>query len=99
MGDGVHRRARGQQALRNSMSEYFLGVDGGQSSTTAVIGDRQGKIVGWASAGPCNHVAGAEAEAKFLRVMRECIAQAVVRAGLARSHFKAVCCGMSGGPA
>src|SRR5580658_139656 len=86
------------------MSEYFLGVDGGQSSTTAVVGDRDGKIVGWASGGPCNHVGAAEAKAKFLRVMGECISQAARRAGIeasrmARYSFKAACFGMSGGPA
>lgn len=78
--------------------EYFLGVDGGQSGTTAVIGDRDGRIIGWASAGPCNHVAADEAKAKFLRVMRECISQAADRAGVANDRFKAVCFGMSGGP-
>jgi N-acetylglucosamine kinase-like BadF-type ATPase len=62
------------------MSEYFLGVDGGQSSTTAVIGDSNGRIVGWASAGPCNHVAATEAKAKFLRVIGECVSQAAARA-------------------
>jgi N-acetylglucosamine kinase-like BadF-type ATPase len=82
-----------------AMPEYFLGVDGGQSSTTAVIGDRDGKIVGWASAGPCNHVAAAESQAKFLRVMRECISQAASRAQIADNSFKAACFGMSGGPA
>jgi N-acetylglucosamine kinase-like BadF-type ATPase len=82
-----------------SMQEYFLGVDGGQSSTTAVIGDRDGRIVGWASAGPCNHVAAAEAGAKFLRVMRECISQAASRAEITGNSFKAACFGMSGGPA
>jgi N-acetylglucosamine kinase-like BadF-type ATPase len=83
----------------DSTSEYFLGVDGGQSSTTAVIGDSHGKIVGWAGAGPCNHVAGAEAKAKFLRVIGECVAQATAHAGIAGRGFKSVCFGMSGGPA
>jgi N-acetylglucosamine kinase-like BadF-type ATPase len=82
------------------MSEYFLGVDGGQSSTTAVIGDEHGRIAGWASAGPCNHVAAHEAQAKFRNVMRECLAQAATRAGLddAKPRFRAACLGMSGGP-
>src|ERR1700759_3401834 len=62
--------------------KFFLGVDGGQSSTTAIIGDENGKTVGWATSGPCNHVAAAEARARFLRVMRECISQAAHRAGL-----------------
>jgi N-acetylglucosamine kinase-like BadF-type ATPase len=83
--------------------KYFLGVDGGQSTTTAVIGDENGKTIGWATAGPCNHVAAAEARAKFLRVMRECIAQAAAHAGLepidGRWPFASACLGMSGGTA
>jgi N-acetylglucosamine kinase-like BadF-type ATPase len=81
------------------MSEYYLGVDGGQSGTTAVIGDRDGRVVGWANAGPCNHVGAAEARAKFLRVMRECITAAADRAGIPDDRFQSACFGMSGGPA
>ncbi len=85
------------------MARYFLGVDGGQSATTAVIGDEHGKILGWATAGPCNHVAAAEAQAKFLRVMRECISEAANRAGITKNgdrwRFDAACLGMSGGAA
>jgi N-acetylglucosamine kinase-like BadF-type ATPase len=62
------------------MNEYFLGVDGGQSSTVAVIGDAAGRTIGWAASGPCNHVASSEARAKFLRVMRECLSNASARA-------------------
>jgi N-acetylglucosamine kinase-like BadF-type ATPase len=82
------------------MTDYFLGIDGGQSSTIAMIGDAMGKVVGWASAGPCNHVAAAEARARFLGVMRACLAQASTHAGLdsPRPHFRSACLGMSGGP-
>ena len=82
------------------MTEYFLGVDGGQSSTIAVIGDSQGRILGWATAGPCNHVAAAEARAKFLGTMRECVANAGAQAGIDPRdlRFRAACLGMSGGP-
>ena len=81
------------------MSEYFLGVDGGQSSTTAVIGDENGRILGWATAGPCNHASGAEAIAKFRRVIGECLSRALAAANLAREQrFRAACLGMSGGP-
>ncbi len=79
------------------MDEFFLGVDGGQSGTTALIGDAHGNIVGWGTAGPCNHVAAPEARAKFLRVMRECLAQASHHSG-SPWRFKAACLGMSGGP-
>jgi N-acetylglucosamine kinase-like BadF-type ATPase len=81
------------------MSEYFLGVDGGQSSTTAVVGDENGRILGWATAGPCNHASGAEAIAKFRRVIGECLSRALSAANLAREQrFRAACLGMSGGP-
>ena len=82
------------------MSDFFLGVDGGQSNTTALIGDAHGNIVGWGNAGPCNHIHAAEAQAKFLAVMRECLSQAWMRAGIEGPvlHFKAACMGMSGGP-
>ena len=80
------------------MNEYFLGIDGGQSSTVAVIGDGTGRVVGWATAGPCNHVAAPEARAKFLRIVRECVAQAVARAEVGPIRFRAACMGMSGGP-
>ncbi len=82
------------------MSDYFLGVDGGQSGTMAVIGDAQGQVVGWASAGPCNHVAADQARAKFRRVMSGCIGQAAAMVGLdpTRPKFRAACMGMSGGP-
>ena len=82
------------------MSEYFLGVDGGQSSTVAMIGDQDGHVVGWATSGPCNHVAAAEAQAKFVRVISECVGQACAQAGLnfREVRFRAACLGMSGGP-
>jgi len=92
----------GRGILYKFMAEYFLGVDGGQSSTTAVIGDANGKIAGWASAGPCNHVSAGEACSKFVRVIRECLSQAAMRAGLQNSEprwqFRSACLGMSGGP-
>ncbi|MDP9171667.1 MAG: ATPase [Acidobacteriota bacterium] len=82
------------------MTNYYLGVDGGQSSTIAVIGDEAGRVVAWASAGPCNHVGAREGRAKFLRVMRECLTQAAARAAIhaPKPHFHAACLGMSGGP-
>jgi N-acetylglucosamine kinase-like BadF-type ATPase len=84
------------------MTQYFLGIDGGQSGTTAIVGNRDGKVVGWASGGPCNHVSAGESRAKFLHVMRELLTQAASRAGI-RSHdsrwsFESACLGMSGGP-
>jgi N-acetylglucosamine kinase-like BadF-type ATPase len=77
----------------------FLGVDGGQSSTTAVIALEDGTVVGSGRSGPCNHVSAGEAATKFRRVLTECVNQACVAAAIdaATATFSAVCCGMSGG--
>ncbi len=78
----------------------FLGVDGGQSGTTAVIGDENGCILGRGEAGPCNHAAAAEGRAKLERAVAGSVAGACGQAGLdpAGVRFEAACFGMSGGP-
>ena len=78
----------------------YLGVDGGQSSTTALIGDATGVVLGVGVGGPCNHVGAAEGPAKLARTVHECVGRAAVAAGLdpATVAFEAACFGMSGGP-
>jgi N-acetylglucosamine kinase-like BadF-type ATPase len=77
--------------------QYFLGIDGGQSSTTALIGDESGRVVGYGRGGPCNHVSGPEARTKFMNAIGGCVRSAAIRAGLSKLHFAAVCAGFSGG--
>lgn len=82
------------------MSQYFLGVDGGQSSTTALIADRSGKVLGMGRAGPCNHAGATEARQKFVSALTECLTAACRSAGLdAPPRFASACLGFSGGPA
>lgn len=82
------------------MAKYFLGVDGGQSSTTAVVGDDSGKVLGIGRGGPCNHVAAAEAREKFMGAIGGAVRSALSAAGLgAECDFEAACLGFSGGPA
>ena len=78
----------------------FLGVDGGQSGTTAVIGDEGGRILGTGEAGPCNHAAAGEGRAKLERAIAGSVGAACTQAGLdaAAVRFEAACFGMSGGP-
>ncbi len=82
-----------------SSRRYYLGVDGGQSSTTALIADDQGRILGAGNAGPCNHVTGAEAKAKFIAVVGDCVNQAIAEANLGplSPQFAVACFGFSGG--
>lgn len=78
----------------------FLGIDGGQSSTTAVIGDETGRILGSGRGGPCNHVGAAEGRAKFFHAVGGCLQAACSEGGLdpASVRFERVCAGFSGGP-
>ena len=79
-------------------ARYFLGIDGGQSSTIAVIGNESGRVIGTGSAGPCNHVGAAERRAKFFSAVGESIRGAVSEAAIPTdTRFTAVCAGFSGG--
>jgi N-acetylglucosamine kinase-like BadF-type ATPase len=83
------------------MPNYFLGVDGGQSSTYALIGDASGRVRGAGRGGPSNHVAASEGRAKFTAAMQSCLEAACASAGLdlASIRFTSACLGFSGGPA
>jgi N-acetylglucosamine kinase-like BadF-type ATPase len=77
----------------------FLGVDGGQSSTVALISDEAGRVLGAGRGGPCNHVAASEGRAKFAKAMEACLSEACLQAGLDAGSvaFAAACLGFSGG--
>lgn len=78
----------------------FLGVDGGQSSTKALIGDETGRVLGEGAGGPCNHAEAAEGRGKLERAVQASVAGACALAGLdaGTASFEAACFGMSGGP-
>jgi len=82
------------------VEEFFLGVDGGQSSTTALIADRAGRVLGSASGGACNHAGAAEGREKFVRAISETVAAALSEAGFdyRAVEFAGACLGCSGGP-
>jgi glucosamine kinase len=75
----------------------FAGIDGGQSSTVAVIGDEQGRTIARGSAGPADEV-GQGAESTRLRdALRAAIQDALVQARLPLdSHFTSIVAGISG---
>jgi len=77
----------------------FLGIDGGQSSTTALIGDEGGRALGIGRAGPCNHAAAGEGRQKFIAAVTESVHDAALSADLEEPlTFAAACLGLSGGP-
>jgi N-acetylglucosamine kinase-like BadF-type ATPase len=81
------------------VSRWFLGVDGGQSSTTALIGDETGRVAGMGRGGPCNHVSSAEARTRFTKALGAAIGAALHAAGITEANFETACLGLSGGPA
>ncbi len=82
------------------MSRFYLGIDGGQSSTAAMIAAETGLILGAGLSGPCNHLTGPEARSRFVDAIGDCVAQACREAALdpATVQFEGACCGFSGGP-
>jgi N-acetylglucosamine kinase-like BadF-type ATPase len=77
----------------------YAGIDGGQSSTTALIGDQTGRVLGTGRAGPCNHAVAGAGRRKFIAAMTESLSQAWQSAGLTQpAAFQAACLGLSGGP-
>lgn len=80
--------------------KLFLGVDGGQSSTTALIGGEDGRVLGVGRAGPSNHAGAAEGREKFVRALGACVREAVAQTGIiCDAPFECACMGFSGGPA
>ena len=78
----------------------FLGVDGGQSATKALVGDETGRVLGAGRGGPCNHATAPEGREKLVRAVGDSVAAACATAGLdpRAVRFGAACFGMSGGP-
>jgi N-acetylglucosamine kinase-like BadF-type ATPase len=76
-------------------------VDGGQSSTSALIGNESGCILGAGEGGPSNHAGADGGREKFVAAIESCVGAACQPAGLdpAAVRFEAACLGFSGGPA
>ncbi len=75
-------------------------MDGGQSSTTALVGDDTGRVLGTGTAGPCNHVGAEDGRAKFTKAITESVGAACRACGveIPEARFEAACLGFSGGP-
>jgi N-acetylglucosamine kinase-like BadF-type ATPase len=83
------------------LTRYYLGLDGGQSSTTILIADETGRVLGRGRGGPCNHVSGDIARAKFFLAVGDALREACEQANLSAAdiEFESVCLGFSGGAA
>lgn len=79
------------------MRELFLGVDGGQTSTVALLATRAGEIVGVGNGGEANHVHEPGGMARMERSLRDATLGAFAAAGVSAADAASACYGMTGG--
>src|SRR5579859_4095928 len=75
---------------------YVIGVDGGQTSTTAVIADETGCLLGIGRGGPANHIHESGGVERVRRSLSDALREAIVMADLQNARIAAACLGMTG---
>lgn len=76
---------------------YVAGIDGGQTSTIAVIGDETGRILGRGEAGPADEIGVGPASTRLADALRGALADAIAHARLTgEPSFAAIVAGISG---
>jgi glucosamine kinase len=79
------------------VSRYFAGIDGGQSSTTAAIGDETGRVLARGQSGPADEVGERRGSTRLRDALAEALADALRNAGLPEdTKFEAIVAGISG---
>jgi N-acetylglucosamine kinase-like BadF-type ATPase len=79
------------------VSTLFAGIDGGQSSTVALIADERGQILSRGNSGPADEVGARPNSSRLRDALREALADACRSAGLlVESDFAAIVAGVSG---
>ena len=68
--------------------KYFLGIDGGQSHTTALIADGNGRILGQGSAGASNHTRAPGGRERLIAAVTKSVSEALENAGLLKKPSK-----------
>ncbi|MGC8959791.1 MAG: BadF/BadG/BcrA/BcrD ATPase family protein [Chloroflexia bacterium] len=79
---------------RSRARSFLVGLDGGATGTVALVGDLEGRILGWGTAGPANyHTVGREASTRSLA---EAVRQALRSAGVAPAQVRLLLVGVAG---
>lgn len=83
------------------MRRLFVGVDGGQSHTEAVVADENGQVLGRGQGGPSNHADQPGGRERLRRAIRDSVGSALASAVLPElptARFASAHCAMTGGP-
>jgi N-acetylglucosamine kinase-like BadF-type ATPase len=81
----------------NSAQAIVIAVDGGQSSTLALVATTDGKIIGAGFAGPSNHVTEPGGPERLRNAITQSTTEALSNAGRTAEQVVSVCLGMTGG--
>ena len=76
--------------------EYFLGVDGGASSTISAVCTADGAVLGIGRGGPSNHILAPGGRERARRALAMALGEAMSSARLASVEFRAAELGMTG---
>jgi N-acetylglucosamine kinase-like BadF-type ATPase len=68
--------------------DYFLGIDGGQSHTTALIADADGRIIGRGRGGESNHTRAPGGRERLEQAIVSSVGEALQQAGLLARRLK-----------
>ena len=79
------------------MTRLILGVDGGQTSTVALLATGAGEIVGTGYGGPANHIHEPGGMERMQNSLREAVLVAFAQAGITPIAVESACFGMTGG--
>ena len=77
--------------------DLYLGLDGGQSHSLAILADGQGHILGAGLAGPSNRLNDPRGYEGFEQAIAHAVAAAFDSAGLPEQSLKVACFALSGG--
>ncbi len=77
--------------------ELILGVDGGQSSTIALLATADGRVLGAGDGGPANHIHEPGGPERMERSLRDAVRSAFANAGVGPVPVASACFGMTGG--
>lgn len=65
---------------------YFLGIDGGQSHTTALVADGRGRILGCGHAGESNHTRAPGGRERLTNAVNQAVGAALQQAGVLKNR-------------
>ncbi|MBV8149654.1 MAG: hypothetical protein JO092_11220 [Candidatus Eremiobacteraeota bacterium] len=83
--------------MTRGREKYFAGIDGGQSSTTAVVGDKSGHVIGRGVSGPADEVGEDARSTRMHDALSGALDAARRDAGLPQqTRFAAIVAGVSG---